>query len=164
MHLPLKATTALVLVALLAAPAFAATVDPAKEVNAVKTDVLMPVGSLTPMTPVDATSTDDESAPSACAVRPHISRACCIPSAPVHALAQPLLTTIAWIPPPVAACSRETRIGAACARFVVNTAAATAGTSQAMTARSGRPLALIPHATPAARKPAGAVTLPSTRS
>ncbi len=46
---PLKATTALVLVALLAAPAFAATVDPAKEVNAVKTDVLMPVGSLTPM-------------------------------------------------------------------------------------------------------------------
>ena len=49
MHLPLKATTALVLVALLAAPAFAATVDPAKEVNAVKTDVLMPVGSLTPM-------------------------------------------------------------------------------------------------------------------
>lgn len=48
MRLPLKATAALVLTALLAAPAFAATVDPAKEVNAVKADAV-PVGTLTPM-------------------------------------------------------------------------------------------------------------------
>ena len=49
------------------------------------------------------------------------------PSAPVHALAQPLFTTIAraW-PPDRSRWSRDTRTGAACARFVVKTAAAAA--------------------------------------
>ena len=80
---------------------------------------------------------------------------------PVHAFAHPLLTTIALILPLERAMfSRETRTGAACARFVVNTAAADAGCSDAMTARSGRPFALIPHEIPAARKPRGAATLP----
>ena len=49
----------------------------------------------------------------------------------MQALAQPLLTTIAAARPPEAAsCSRETSTGAACARLVVKTAAALAGTSR----------------------------------
>ncbi len=57
--------------------------------------------------------------------------------------------------------SRDTMTGAACARLVVKTAAAEAGRSDAITARSSPPFALIPQATPAAVKPRGAVTLPS---
>jgi hypothetical protein len=119
------------------------------------------IGSLTPMTPVDATSTAVGSIDRALAVSKVISDACDIPSVPVQAFAHPLLTTIAEIRPADACmCSRETRTGAACARFVVNTAAAVDGESDTITARSSLPFALMPHATPAARNPAGAVTPP----
>ncbi len=53
------------------------------------------IGSLTPMTPVEATSTAEGSQPIAVAVRAAISWAWAHPSVPVHALAQPLLITTA---------------------------------------------------------------------
>ena len=62
--------------------------------------------------------------------RSAIAAACFRPSGPVQAFAQPLLTTIAEARPADASSwRRETRIGAACARLVVNTAAALAGAS-----------------------------------
>ena len=54
----------------------------------------------------------------------------------------------------------ETTIGAACARFVVKTAATDAGRSDAMTAMSS-PFALMPQCTPLELKPLGAVTPPA---
>jgi hypothetical protein len=82
-------------------------------------------------------------------------------------LAQPAFTTIAAArPPDLARCSRETTIGAATALFVVNTAAADTGPSVTINARSSGAVAavalrrLMPHATPAARKPCGAVIPP----
>src|SRR4029077_12195495 len=83
------------------------------------------------------------------------------PSAPVQALAQPLLTTIARATPfERARCSRHTTTGAATARLVVKTAAACAGVSDTTPARSRALLALMPAATPAARKPRAAVIPP----
>ena len=53
-----------------------------------------------------------------------------MPASPVHAFAQPLLTTIALArPPDFDRCSRETTTGAATALLVVNTAAADTGAS-----------------------------------
>ena len=57
-------------------------------------------------------------------------------------------------------CSCETSTGAACARLVVNTAAAEASPSETISARSGAPDFLMPQATPAARNPCGAPTDP----
>src|SRR5688572_4275371 len=90
-------------------------------------------------------------------------RACARPSVPVHAFAQPLLTTTALATPPVfSRCSFETVTGAACARFTVNSAAAEAGASAARTARSSADAeALMPECTAADLNPAGAVTPPS---
>src|SRR5690242_16479115 len=125
-------------------------------------DVTRSRSSATPMTPVDATRTSVGSHPSAAAAADAIARAVSIPSAPVHAFAQPLLmtTALAW-PPDAAMYSRAIRTGAACALFVVNTAAADARASAA-TSDTSRPDFLIPDATPAARKPAGAATPPAT--
>ena len=70
------------------------------------------------------------------------------PVAPVAALALPLLRTTAAARPPVAArWARLTSTGAALARFVVNTPAAATGRPSAVAtrARSGSPLALMPH-------------------
>ena len=50
-----------------------------------------------------------------------------MPCSPVHAFAHPLFTMMARaVPPDRTRCSRETRTGAAWARFVVKTAAARA--------------------------------------
>src|SRR5207237_425981 len=57
------------------------------------------MSSLTPMTPVDATSTWSGSAPSTAAVAVAIASACARPSSPVQALAQPLFATIARTSP-----------------------------------------------------------------
>ena len=90
----------------------------------------MPVRSLsifrlTPITPVDSTSTCDTSQPTAAAVNVAISWASARPCGPVHALAQPLLVMMARARPPVAArCFSQTSNGAALARFNVNTPAA----------------------------------------
>src|SRR5262249_19782088 len=81
---------------------------------------------------------------------------------PVQALAQPLLTTTARATPPERdRCSRETTTGAALALLVVKTAAACAGASETSSARSARPLALMPALIPAARNPRGTVTPPA---
>ncbi len=118
--------------------------------------------SWTPMTPVDATSTCSGAHPTMDATKSAELRATARPSGPVHALAQPLLTTTARARPPLRArCSRDTSTGAASALLVVNTPAAAAGASATTSARSRAPVFLMPHATPAARKPAGAVTPPS---
>src|SRR5205085_10054384 len=87
------------------------------------------------------------------------------PSGPVQALAQPLLiTTTRERPPDALSLAFETSTGAATALLVVNTAALDAGTSLTINARSRLPDFLIPQATPAARKPAGAETPPSIGS
>src|SRR5512147_990974 len=98
-----------------------------------------------------------------------MSRATARPAAPVHALAQPLLTTMAEARPPEDwTCSFDTTTGAATALFVVNTAATGDGASATISARSSGAdgadglRRLMPHATPAARKPLGAVMPPST--
>ncbi len=70
----------------------------------------------------------------------------------MHALALPLLTTTARIIPPLARrCSRLTTTGAAGKRFCVKMPAHATGASATSSATSGRPLALMPAATPAAR-------------
>ena len=92
------------------------------------------------MTPVEATSTCSGGQPTSFAVSAAISRAAAIPASPVQALAHPLLTTIArTTPPDVARCSFDTVTGAACTLLRVKTAAAVAGASETMSARSGSP-------------------------
>ena len=116
------------------------------------------------MTPVEATRTSCGSQPTASAVAVTISRAADRPASPVQAFAHLLLTTIARArPPDCASCARDTRTGAATARLVVKIPAALAGSSQASRARSS-PAGLSPQATPAARKPRGAVMPPATGS
>src|SRR5262245_28444870 len=111
------------------------------------------------MTPVEATSTCSARQPTRRAVSVVMSRAICSPSSPVHALAQPLLTTMArTVPPDRPRWSIETSTGAACARLVVKTAAAAAGVSDTTSARSSALVALIPALIPAARNPFAAVT------
>ena len=122
---------------------------------------ILSIGSATPITPVDATRTSATEHPTSRAVSAAMSRAARNPSSPVQALAHPLLTTIARATPPLALrCSRETRIGAASARFVVKTAAAVAGVSDTSRARSRPCLALMPALEPEARYPCGVVTPP----
>ena len=114
------------------------------------------MGSGTPITPVEATSTSSATQPMARATSDAVSRASARPASPVAAFAQPAFTTTARARPD-ATCSRETTTGAACARLVVKTAAAVHGPSATSSARSG-PCALMPDATAAARNPSGAVT------
>src|SRR5450432_1446858 len=81
------------------------------------------------------------------------------PAGPVHALAPPEFRTTARTLPPTATCWLH-RTGAAFTRFEVKTpAAATDGPSLRTTATSALPEFFRPAATPAARKPRGAVTL-----
>ena len=83
------------------------------------------------------------SMPSARAVALAIERASSRPWAPVQALALPELTTTARARPS-ARCSRDTSTGAAARRLCVNAPAAVASPSQASSARSGAPEALMP--------------------
>ena len=115
------------------------------------------IGSSLPITPVEQTTTSPASMPSARAVSLAIVRASSRPWAPVQALALPELTTTARARPS-ARCSRDTSTGAAARRLFVNAPAAVASPSQASSARSGAPEALIPQVTPAARKPSGKQT------
>ena len=94
-----------------------------------------------------------------------VERATAMPASPVHALAHPLLQTIALArPPDISRFARETSTGAACVLFVVNTAAAETGLSAVITMTSSGQACvggLMPAYTPAALKPAGAVMPPS---
>jgi hypothetical protein len=117
------------------------------------------IGRRTPITPVEATTTSSTAQSTARAASTAISRASESPASPVPAFAQPALITIARARPS-ARCSREISTGAAFARLAVKMPAEAQGPSAATSARSSRPN-LIPAATPAARKPSGAVMLTS---
>src|SRR5258705_7024068 len=121
------------------------------------------IGSATPITPVEATSTCSGSQPSALATSSVIRRALASPSSPVQAFAQPLFTTMAQpVPRVTSRCRFETSTGAACARLVVNRPAIDANVSTARTARSSAPaFALMPQCSAADRNPVGAVMPPS---
>src|SRR5258707_264355 len=84
-----------------------------------------------------------------------------IPVAPVQAFAFPLFTTTARISAERMLFAQN-RTGAALIRLVVNVAAAMAGLSGTIRARSGPGFfsPLIPHRTAEARNPLGAVTPP----
>ena len=120
------------------------------------------IGRLTPMRPVEQTSTWLSAHPSRRATAQVMARAWIRPSLPVQAFAFPLLTMIARALP-VFAFRMLTFTGAAFTWFFVNVAAQTAGFSEAMSAMSFLPRALIPAAKPAARNPRGAVTEPLIR-
>src|SRR5436190_23964545 len=113
------------------------------------------------MSPVEHTRTSAGWQPRWAATRAHIRSASASPRAPVAALAQPLLRTTAAARPEVAArWARVTFTGPAVARLVVKTAAAATGRPSPVATRdrSGSPLALMPHATPAATNPSGEET------
>ena len=116
------------------------------------------MGSRSPMRPVEQTTTSPAATPS--------SRADVLGGAvgvleaggPVHALAPPLLRTTASTRPS-ATTVRDQVTGAASTRLLVKTAAAWwSGPSLTTSATSGRPEALRPAVTPAARNPRGVVT------
>ena len=116
--------------------------------------------SWTPITPVEETRTCSAEHPMARAVSVAIVRATASPWSPVQAFAHPLLTTMDDAAPcDTRRCSRVTTTGAATARFVVKMPAARAAGVETIIARSS-PDGLMPHATPAAVKPAGAVMPP----
>ena len=121
--------------------------------------VILSIGSSSPMRPVEQTAMSSASTPSRAATWPAVARVSAKPAAPVQALAPPeLSTTAASCPRPMI--SSHQRTGAALTRLVVNTPAASyRGPSLTTRATSGSPDDLSPAATPAARKPAGAVTV-----
>ena len=120
-------------------------------------------GSGTPMMPVLATRNRPGAAPAHSAAIFDMRRASRRPFAPVQALAFPAFTTTPRTGPCFRS-SRSNRTGAACTRLVVKTAAATAGRSVRIRPRSGTPgRVLMPHRTPAQRKPFAAMTPPGIR-
>src|SRR5215218_4826571 len=130
--------------------AFTAAVTPA---------VSLSRGSRTPISPVLATATSMAPMPSSFAACSAVAWVSWKPSGPVQALAPPELRTTARARSP-ASTWRLQSTGAAGKRLVVKTAAAaSSGPWLRTTATSGSPLDLSPAATPAAEKPAGAVTL-----
>src|ERR1700681_2789373 len=79
-----------------------------------------------------------------------------MPARPVAQLALPEFTTTARTRPPVASKDeRPTSTGAATTRLVVNNAAAVAPPAASTSARSGRPLTLMPAATAEKENPRG---------
>src|SRR5699024_3304594 len=84
------------------------------------------VGKGSPISPVDATRTSSTGIFNNSAVFSAIATAPRHPASPVHALALPELTTIAWAFP-FLICSRLSLTGSAHTTFRVNTAAAEAG-------------------------------------
>ncbi len=124
------------------------------------------IGRCCPITPVDITNTPAAGSSIASAASRAISRASACPCAPVMAFAQPLLITRARM---LSGCRRSSSRSKVTAGdwilLVVKTAAAVQGRSLTTIARSSAPLFLIPHATPAARKPGTSVIAPaSTKS
>ena len=121
------------------------------------------MGSGTPITPVDATSTSCGSAPTSSPASAVMRSASVRPCAPVAAFALPLETTIARARPALRSSdARLVRTGAPAAALRVKRPAACAGASATTRATSGRPLALMPARTPAARKPRGNVAPTAT--
>ena len=110
------------------------------------------------MSPVEQTTTSPAEAPRSAATCSAVAWVSWNPGAPVHALAPPLLRTTA-VASPSATTWRDQVTGAASTRLLVKTAAACrSGPSLTTSATSGRPDALSPAVTPAARNPRGEVT------
>ena len=110
-------------------------------------------GSGSMMTPVENGSTCCGARPRRPASATQVARARARPSAPVPALALPVLTTMARMPWPAARCSRQTCTGAAQKRFCVNTPATLVPSSSRKTVRSLRwalrtPASATPMRTP----------------
>ena len=111
-------------------------------------------GSGSMITPVENGSTWPASMPSWPASASQVARARARPSAPVPALALPVLMTMARIAWPPSKCSRQTCTGAAQKRFCVNTPATVVPSSSRNTVRSLRlalrtPASATPMRTPA---------------
>ncbi len=133
----------------------AARVNPCgerSETRASRESWMRPTGRRWPITPVDAARTESSGTASLRATWAVRIRASPIPSAPVQALAPPLLMSTAR-GSPLRSRSMERTTGAALTRFSVNSAAPTAGVSETIRARSRPPVFLIPAAIPAARNP-----------
>src|SRR5690242_8414796 len=106
----------------------------------------------TPMTPVEQMMISCEEQPRRLAVSSTVRTAAAWPAGPVAQFALPELTTTARIRPLDARkCSLEMVTGAATTRFCVKTAAADAGTSLEMRARSSAPVFFRPQAVAAKR-------------
>src|SRR5216683_7220543 len=113
-------------------------------------------GSCTPITPVEQTNNSAGVSNMRRAASSLVRCATTAPRPPVAQLALPALTTTPRMQP---LDSRrflfERMTGAATTRFCVNTAAAEAGTSLEMRARSSAPVFFRPHAVAAKRNPLG---------
>src|SRR3989338_439373 len=114
--------------------------------------LMFSMGIATPIIPVEEGITSPGSIPSLAPTSRHIISASRTPLAPVHALALPLLTTTAWMNPRLIRLI-PTSTGAALTLLVVKSAAAVAGSSEKIKARSFFLLFLMPQATPANLKP-----------
>ena len=111
-------------------------------------------GSGSMITPVENGSTCSGESPSWRAAAMQVARARTRPSAPVPALALPVLMTIARMPAPRARCSRHTCTGAAQKRLRVNTPATLAPSSSRNTVRSLRLALRMPASATPMRTPA----------
>ena len=105
------------------------------------------------ITPVENGSTCSGAQPSSRASAAQVERARARPSAPVPALALPVLTRSARTSPPAARCSRQSCTGAAQKRLAVKTPATEAPGSSLTTVRSLRlglrmPAMAVPMARP----------------
>ena len=116
-------------------------------------EVILSTGRGSPMTPVDETYTVSSFIFNAFAIPFAVSFAFLRPSCPVQALALPLfIMTALPFPDLILSISRMT--GAAFTAFLVNTAAADAGTSEYIRATSFVPaFFFIPHLSAETRKP-----------
>jgi hypothetical protein len=95
------------------------------------------IGSVQPITPVDATKTSSGAIPSLRAAASHIVWAFRMPASPVATLAMPEVTTMARARPP-RTCARETMTGAPGTVLRVNIAAAAQGRSEKSSPTSSR--------------------------
>src|SRR6266853_4572814 len=113
-------------------------------------------GNRTPMMPVEDGKISEASTLSRFPASRQTFSQARMPSRPVAQLALPEFTTTARIRPPVERnAARPTSMGAATTRFVVNSAAAAAPSATSTSARSGRPLTLIPAVTAENENPLG---------
>jgi hypothetical protein len=113
------------------------------------------MGSGTPITPVEQTATWSSLIPATIAPMPCILAAFSKPGRPVAALALPELTTTARSASSRVRSRHSSTGGAWVPEAVKRAALVASGASQTTTPTSGEPDALMPAATPAARKPAG---------
>src|SRR5689334_22684670 len=124
--------------------------------SSTRVEMILSTGNGTPMMPVDegntVLGTTPRNRPSSWQIRWHALN----PALPVAQLALPEFTITARTWPRLAAKdARPTSRGAATTRFLVKTAAAVVPAQASTSARSGRPLALIPAQAAEKLKPAG---------